>query len=327
MATADELIWQAIGPPGATFCAFKVKTVTQNFCRNQYNVSGLCSRQSCPLANSKYATVREQEGSLYLFMKTAERAHTPAKMWERVKLSNDYAKALEQIDSELQYWPSFLIHKCKQRTTKIVQYLIKMRKLRTQETGKLVPVKRKLERRERAREGKALIAAKLEKNLEKELIARLKSRAYGDLPLNVNEDVWNKILEKERLESEKEGELALEFEEDEDDFDSDDLLEEDEEEGEFDDEREFVEDLEESEDDMEDYDEDDEEQDDDDDDDEEEDSEQDADDGEEEDESARRKGKRRAPEPRKPAKKARRGGAAIEVEYEMEGPATQTLRA
>lgn len=260
-------------------------------------------------------------------MKTAERAHTPAKMWERVKLSNDYAKALEQIDGELQYWPSFLIHKCKQRTTKIVQYLIKMRKLRTQETGKLVPVKRKLERRERAREGKALIAAKLEKNLEKELISRLKSRAYGDLPLNVNEDVWNKILEKERLEAENEGETALEFEEDEEDFDSDDLLEEDEEEGEFEDEREFVEDLDESEDDMEDYDE---EEDDDDEEEEEEDSdeEQDHDDDDDEQEAAsRRKGKRRAPEPRGGAKKPRRGGAAIELEYEMEGPARQTVRA
>ena len=161
-------------------------------------------------------------GSLYLFMKTPERAHLPAKMWEKVKLSTDYAKALEQIDTELQYWPSFLKHKCKQRTTKIVQYLIKMRKLRTRETGKLVPVKKKLERREAARESKALAAAKLEKNLEKELVARLKSRAYGDMPLNVNEDVWRAVLEKERLDAEKEGEEALELEEDDDDLDEED---------------------------------------------------------------------------------------------------------
>lgn len=250
-------------------------------------------------------------------MKTPERAHLPAKMWEKVKLSTDYAKALEQIDTELQYWPSFLKHKCKQRTTKIVQYLIKMRKLRTRETGKLVPVKKKLERREAARESKALAAAKLEKNLEKELVARLKSRAYGDMPLNVNEDVWRAVLEKERLDAEKEGEEALELEEDDDDLDEEDL--EDEEEDEFEGEREFIEDFEESDaEDMEDEngfagsDDDDEE-----------DDVNDSDD-DEDDASSRRKGKRRAVERKAapPTKKPRRG-PRVEIEYEMEGPSRE----
>lgn len=231
---SDEVIWQVVNHQ---FCAYKIKThQNQNFCRNEYNVTGLCTRQSCPLANSRYATVRKIAGKTYLYMKTAERAHLPSKLWERIKLSNNDNKALEQIDKHLQYWQKFLIHKCKQRYTRLMQIIARERKLELKDKEReYVTVKGKLKRRESTRERKALQAAKIEKSIENELVERLKSGSYGDMPLNVDEKIWKKAMNIFETETSKTEELNLELEDmDKEDITDDEIEYVEEEEEDFD---------------------------------------------------------------------------------------------
>ncbi|KAA8620363.1 Ribosomal large subunit biogenesis protein MAK16 [Pyrenophora tritici-repentis] len=195
---SDDLVWSIIG---TDFCSFKLKTTKdQTFCRNEHNVSGYCSRQSCPLANSRYATIRSDSatGELYLYIKAIERSHLPSKWWEKIKLPKNYAQALELVDQHLAYFPKFLVHKNKQRLTRLTQVNLRIRRLAKEEERlgeRLVPrLAPKVRRREEGRERKALAAAKVERAIERVLIDRLRSGAYGDRPINVEPNVWKRVM-------------------------------------------------------------------------------------------------------------------------------------
>jgi protein MAK16 len=91
-----------------------------------------------------------------------------------------------------------LNHKCKQRLTRLTQVAIRSRRIQKEEERlgeKVVPrLASKIKRREETRQRKAESAAKVERAIERELIERLRSGAYGDRPLNVEEGVWKKVL-------------------------------------------------------------------------------------------------------------------------------------
>ncbi|KAL5147814.1 Protein mak16 [Glycine soja] len=209
----DEVIWQVIRH---NHCSYMAKIATGNFCRNPYNVTGVCNRSSCPLANSRYATIRDDNGVFYLYMKTIERAHMPKDLWERVKLPRNYEKALEIIDKHMLYWPKLLIHKIKQRLTKMTQMRIRMRKLALKTREKIMTTPRKEKKREARREEKAEKAALLEKSIEKELLERLQKGVYQQSDIyNYPLEEYNKVLDMEKLqiadEEEDEEEPEVEY--------------------------------------------------------------------------------------------------------------------
>lgn len=200
----DDLIWRNVNE---TFCSYKAKTVKQIFCRNKYNLTGLCSRMSCPLANSRYATIIEDDERLLLYIKTVERAHSPRNLWEKITLSSNYRKALAQIDTHLVHWPAFYVHKAKQRLTKMTQYVLRRRKLALRTKTRLIGVKKKVDRREFKREKKAHTAAKLETAIEKELLERLRGGTYGDI-YNFPLEQYEKALDEQMADEEEEEEVS-----------------------------------------------------------------------------------------------------------------------
>ena len=209
---SDDLVWKLISKG---HCKYKASALTTTFCRSKYNLTGLCNRSSCPLANSKFATVLEEEGRLYLCIKEVERVHTPKDTWQKILLPRNYTLALQEVDEHLAYWKPFIRHKCKQRVTRLTQVLMRMRKLALSVQPKLVRINKKSARRDKVREEKALRAAVVERAIEKELLSRLHANVYPDSEqiLNASPGLFNKALDKSKASPDK---LSKEVAQDED---------------------------------------------------------------------------------------------------------------
>mmetsp|Transcript_7615 Transcript_7615/g.34496 ORF Transcript_7615/g.34496 Transcript_7615/m.34496 type:complete len:217 (-) Transcript_7615:1036-1686(-) len=207
---SDEVVWQIVN---RGHCSYKMKTGGATFCRNKYSVTGLCNRSSCPLANSQYATIVEEKGTAYLCMKTVERAHKPASLWHRVALDCNYAKALKQVDGLLTHWSRFLVHKSKQRLTKITQYLMRTRKLLRERRQRLVTIPAREQQRETRREFKAQIAAQLDNSIEKELLERLRSGTYENFHIQSLKSYDDQIDRIKVVDYDSRKHLEIEYEE------------------------------------------------------------------------------------------------------------------
>ncbi|KJP89042.1 hypothetical protein AK88_01335 [Plasmodium fragile] len=279
----DTITWEILGKGK---CSFKKKTQTQMFCMNEYNVTGLCTKVNCPLSNSVYGTVILEKGEIYLYLKYPERAHLPSSLWTRLQLSQNKKEAFNAIYKEMKYTHNIKqIKKCMKRYVRMKEILKRSRKLILQKQVKLVPIKKKTERRDRTRENKALKAANILNNVEKELLNRLNSGVYGNLYkfLTPKKKVKNKdselaklfdeVEDTQRVKKKKKQQLEKQEEEEEEEEENDD---DEDDEGEDDDDDE--DDDEDNDDEEEEHEDDDEEEDEDDD------EEEDEDDDEEEDE-------------------------------------------
>lgn len=183
------------------------RTTTETFCRNEYNLTGLCRKASCPLANSAYATVREKKGRLLLCIKTAERGFTPSLMWEEVPLDENYARALEQIDQNLQFWNKFIVHKCKQRLTKLREMVRRTRRQRIRGVHEVTALHRGTEQRDNVRMEKAERRLAIDTEIEKELVDRLKLGTYGELYddlFNLHPQAFKKHVNENELSADEE---------------------------------------------------------------------------------------------------------------------------
>ncbi|RCN26786.1 hypothetical protein ANCCAN_27487, partial [Ancylostoma caninum] len=54
--------------------------------------------------SSEKGNAPSKHGVCYLYMKVIERSHYPRRLWEKIKLSKDMNKALEQISDNLLHW-------------------------------------------------------------------------------------------------------------------------------------------------------------------------------------------------------------------------------
>ncbi|PWU83731.1 hypothetical protein C4B63_293g10 [Trypanosoma cruzi] len=130
---------------------------------------------------------------------------------EKVRLDASFPRALAQVDEELQWWDQKIVNKVKARLLRLKQYIMRRRKLLLEPKVEYVSVNKRQEDKLLRREEKAEAAARLELEVEKELLERLRKGTY-DSVMNCSREAFERVLDQEEDRAEFD---ALEDEEDE----------------------------------------------------------------------------------------------------------------
>lgn len=100
-----------------------------------------------------------------------------------------------------------MVHKCKQRLTKLTEMLRRMRRLKIRGAMKMTTIRQKTERRDLIRLEKAEQRALVDTTIEKELLDRLKLGTYGELYddlVNLNKNAFDKMVDDQEQVEESE---------------------------------------------------------------------------------------------------------------------------
>eukprot|EP00761_Pharyngomonas_kirbyi_P012798 gb/GECH01012825.1/.p1 GENE.gb/GECH01012825.1/~~gb/GECH01012825.1/.p1 ORF type:complete len:252 (+),score=74.13 gb/GECH01012825.1/:1-756(+) len=211
----DEVVWNIIR---SYHCSYRINLPQQGkkLCQHEMNPTGLCNRASCPIANSQFATVLENKGKLWLYIKTPERQHTPRHQWQKVLLDDDFRTAMKQVNDRLAYWPHSMVAKCKARVARLREVILRKKRLEKQQSTEIVTRRnRSKEKQLTRRERRAERFARVEQQIEKELLRRLREGTYGD--------IYNFEKENEKKLDDQLEELSDGEEEPEEDMDIEDF--------------------------------------------------------------------------------------------------------
>ena len=205
--TTDDNLWSIIGDEKN--CRFKFKTKNKNFCTNKLNPSGVCEKTSCPLVNSKHASVFKKGKRLFLATKELEGKHRLVRnlnqdfvKWE-IPLDNEQT-ALKFIKEKLEDFDTLAATACVNKFKLLKNYLFRKQNKQKETKVFYLSIKKKQEKKLKKYENKALRNAFLEKNTKRALLERLEQGLYENVytfaALKTKEVVQTKVEDIEELE-------------------------------------------------------------------------------------------------------------------------------